>query len=318
MTDKFIKHPFLQVLEKTFSASIQTDLDLSFFPYVEDDKRWLCFSDYCVDDKTKPNDVITFTFMPNRNDYELISSHLKLVVPNDIKKVKTISKPFIHFLLKHKLVNFSFVINDREKFFGKDHQELKQAVLLVFEQAKNQYKLWIKNEPDKSDHYNDMIRKLEALIRNIKIGKKLKQIYLMFLTTYLGGFISSLIVKRTRADSFVWFSDRDAINDVGDLLSVDMFQHFMVRFGEISHCKFGSSYATSRDILFYEEFLRIPDYIAGTIADYNLENNQLSKEKFTFFLKEYMADNNHNNFVFSFRNNDKEIICERIKFRNME
>ena len=43
--------------------------------------------------------------------------------------------------------------------------------------------------------------------------------------------------------------------------------------------------------LFYEEFNRMADIIAGTMADYNLRDNVISADKFDTVLTEFIADN---------------------------
>lgn len=306
------KHPFLQVLEMTFSKSAYQDLELNYYPKVDAYRKWVCFSDYCIDDKNKPNDVITFSLMPYIHDIEELSSHIKLIVPKDIKNARTVSKEYIDFLTHYQLINFSFIINDRKKFFGKDNIIFTESLITIYSQAKEQYIIWIKNQPEKTDYYQNVIRKINLTIQQIKQGNKIKQIYAAFLITYLGAFVSGLIVKRTRAEIFGWLSDRDAIHEVSDLLAIDLFEYFMFGFSEIENCQFTAAKATSTDKPFYDELLKIPDYVAGTLADYNPNTGTISKPKFDTILTDYIADNKHNNFIFKIESKDDMINCSRI------
>lgn len=313
--EEITKHPFLKVLEMTFSKSLQQDLELNYYPRIESHKKWACFSDYCLDDKNKPNDVITFSLLSNIDDIENLSSHIKLIAPKDIKNTKKVTKDYMIFLTNYPLINFSFIINDRKKFFGKNNIALKESMSTIYSQAKEQYLIWIKNQPEKSVYYQSVIKKIDLTLNQIKQDNKVKQIYQMFLVTYLGAFVSSLIVRKTQPEIFGWFSDRDAIHEVSDHLSIDLFEYFLFGFSQVENCQFAAARATSNDKPFYDELLKIPDYIAGSLADYNSIDGSISKPKFDTVLTDYMAENRHNNFVFRIESKDDLINCARVVIR---
>jgi len=309
---KFEKHPLLKVLETTFSKSLQQDLELQYYPKVEKYKKWACFSDYCIDDRNKPNDVITFSLLPYIDDIKDLSLHVKLIAPKDIKNAKSVSEEYINFLKNYPLINFSFIINNRNKFFGRDNTQFIETLSSIYTQTKEQYEIWIKNQPEKAEYYNSVIKKLNHTLNQIKQGNKIKQIYSALLITFLGAFVSGLIVKKTQAEIFGWFSDRDAINEVSNNISIDLFQFFMFGFSEVKKCQFVAAKATSLDKPFYDELLKIPDYVAGTLADYNLDDTNISKPKFDTVLTNYMAGNKHNNFVFRIESRDGLLNCARM------
>ena len=70
-------------------------------------------------------------------------------------------------------------------------------------------------------------------------------------------------------------------------------------------------------IVLYEELVRIPDYVAGTLADYNFEENEISKSKFEKILQNFMAENDKNNFVFKIDfSSDINPKCSSITFHS--
>lgn len=306
------KHPVFAVLEKTFSKSVSQDLELHYFPRIREYTKWVCLSDYCLDDKNKPNNIITYSLMPYITDIDDLSSFIKLIAPKDIKNTQRINRDYMHFLKHYPLINFSFVINNRKRLFETANDPLKESLIIIFSQIKEHYLIWLKNQPEKDTYYQRVIKKIDQTLIQLKDGNKIKQIYTMFLVAYLGGFASSIIVKKIKPELFGWLSDRDAINEVSDHLSIDLFDYYLFNFSQFEKCRFASAPATSKDIPFYDELLKIPDYIAGTLADYNASTGNISKPKFDTVLTEYMAENVHNNFVFRLEHRDGMIECARI------
>ena len=136
----------------------------------------------------------------------------------------------------------------------------------------------------------------------------------MLLLTALGSFVCGFIADQTKAELFGWFSDRDATNEVLDGASVNLFHIFFNN--RISHrCEFAYSPSKSASEEFYSDFTRIPDYITGTLADYDPIKSSITKEKFNQMLEGFFVENDLNNFVFNldFRP-DGSMSCNRLTF----
>lgn len=301
-----------RVLADTFSKSTMKDLESHYFPRVASFYKWTCLSDYCFGDKDKPNDTVTFSLLPYINDFKELSEFINSIARVDIKKTKKFSEEFASFLKTYPLINFTFILNDKQRIFGKNGQEIKEELTASFQSVKDQLLIWIKNQPEQVGYYQNMIKKIDQTLLLIKNNKKIKQIVELVLVTYLGAFVSSLIVKKTKPELFGWLSDRDAINEVSKQLSTDLFSIYLFGFSDSQNMKFVSAPATSLDKPFYDELLKIPDYITGTLADYNFDSNEISKDKFDQVLTNYMAENKHNNFVFRINRDDSQLNCSRI------
>ena len=59
--------------------------------------QWLIMSDYCFDDKNKPNDCLTFTICPMTDIYK-ISDELIKNIPKDIKDITYASGELISYI----------------------------------------------------------------------------------------------------------------------------------------------------------------------------------------------------------------------------
>lgn len=210
----------------------------------------------------------------------------------------------MRFFKTYPLINFSFVFNKKNKIFGNNQQEQKKSLLLSLDEIKKQYIYFKENEPENSERYGVIIKKIDNLIKDIKNNKKIKQTINMFLITLYGAYVVSEIIKDIEIEKFGWFSDRDAINDLSDMLSIDFLSFYLNGMTNGKKFDFIASPARCTDNPFYEELVRIPDYISGTLADYNMKENVISKEKFKTVLNKYMSGNDFNNFIYKIDTTD--------------
>ena len=157
---------------------------------------------------------------------------------------------------------------------------------------------WSKSRPHLAPYHQQIARKIRTLRADIKRDKKIRITKNMLLITSIGSVLCTQLANRTTAEMMGWFSDRDEINDVADKLSLDLFN---IQFSETlinTDCKFVVAPASSRDDEFYEEFVRVPDYITGALADYKVDTDEITHDKFAPVIRDLIADNTRNVFVF--------------------
>src|SRR5690606_22419899 len=106
------------LLNETFEKSTISQIENNYLSNLKSVSKWICFSDYCLDDKEKPNDVVTFSIIPYITDFHIVEDHIKKCAKTDIKKTRVVNEKFIEFLNKYPLINFSFIINDRKYLYG--------------------------------------------------------------------------------------------------------------------------------------------------------------------------------------------------------
>ncbi|WP_431244918.1 hypothetical protein ACQ9BO_12270 [Flavobacterium sp. P21] len=163
----------LQLLNDTFDKSTKENIKNNYLKDLRDVTKWKCFSDYCFDDKNKPNDVVTFSIFPYISDYYLVENYIKEIAKTDIKNTKIIQNNFIKFLKEYPLINFSFILKDRKHFFGETTEKRKEGVLQNLNSAKKLYETWIANEPEKEESYKKTIKIIDICIKEATNGKKL-------------------------------------------------------------------------------------------------------------------------------------------------
>ncbi|SHL31286.1 hypothetical protein [Flavobacterium saccharophilum] len=306
---------FLRLLDDTLNKNVKENIKNNYLKDLKNITKWSCFSDYCFDDKNKPNDVVTFSLVPYITDYSIIENHIKEIAKTDIKNTKSIQDKFITFLKEYPLINFSFILNDRKEIFGHTHDIRKENVLQQLNLTKDLYSNWIKNQPEKELYYRKIIKTIDSCISEVKRGKKINIYIDVFLVAFLGAYVSYIILNELKnIEIFGWFSDRDKIFDVQNGFIVNIFNnnlHCLLYDKQIPY-QFVSSLSNSNFDVFYDQFIKIPDYIAGTLADYNMIDNLVSKDKFDIMLTKYMGNNTHNNFVFKIFKEDNQFNCAKI------
>ena len=174
---------------------------------------------------------------------------------------------------------------------------------------------WDKNRSHLKDYHSQLAKKTNELIRLVENDKKIRILKNLFLITSIGSYICTQFANRTKAEIFGWFSDRDEINDIADNFSIDLFNIQFCEYLINRNCQFVGARASSKDNEFYKEFIKIPDFITGTLADYNFQNGQVSHDKFIPMLRELVADNERNIFVFRIKfKDDTSMECARVTF----
>lgn len=307
--------PIIKLIHETYQKTIKDSLDINYFPSFINNKKWKCFSDYAFDEK-KPNHVITFTLLPYIMDFTILSGIIREYAPKEIKKSQTINPKFIEFIRNSPFVTFSFVLENHENLFLENKEYLKSSMLLSLNQILNEnIPNWTEKTPHLELYHKEIAKKTKKVIRLIEENKKIKILKNMFLITSIGSYICTQFANKTNAEIFGWFSDRDEINDVADKYSLDLFNFQFSEYLKNRKCEFVAAPASSQDNEWYHELIKIPDFITGTLADYNFETERVSHDKFIPLLRELIADNDRNIFVFKLKfNNVTGMECARVSY----
>lgn len=309
--EDFKNNGIIQVVQSTFEMSAMSDIENGFLRENLGEQKWMCFSDYSLNDKRKPNDVVSFTLVPHIYNFDDVSLLIKSVAKVDVKKTRKVSNEFIDFLKNFPLLNISFILKNRKRLaYGEN--DFKTILFDSFKDLADLCDVWISNRPKMKENYLDMKRKYTCVMEHISNNKKLNLIADMSLVTMLGSYISGIVVEKCKPSILGWFSDRDAINEICHGVSMDLFRSNLWELTRYSG-EFAFAAANSKSNAFYEEFVRIPDYIAGTLADLNFTDDTFTSDKFKTIYTDYMANNVRNNFVFEIDfNNNGNYSCRRL------
>ena len=288
----------LKVIEDTFYKSSVND----FKRYMQENsqhKKWLMCSDYSIGDRNKPNDVISFTIMPYDEYLDVIKRKIFSVAPTDIKDKRAVNPDFITYLRGKRLFHINFILGSRKGLTQCNGLCQKEVVMNSLNQTSKMLDKWCENTPNNLDYFKEVKKKI-GIAKN-ELSKKSAN-YTLFrdivLVSLIAGFISYVFTKYNQSKIFGWLSDRDKILDAYDCLVADQFQinhHSLCERDAIDSSKtkivFGVPEANENGRVWYDEINRLPDHIAGTLADWEIENNLSTKSKFISMLEECIADN---------------------------
>jgi hypothetical protein len=242
---------------------------------------WFISSDYVIGDISRPNDCMCFTIYPiNGQDPLAIWREIPSVLPRDFKKIKGLSEKPIAFLKQES--HFSIcIILPKDRYTGNNRELVKAAI--------DKHVAGMCAWKDADRHQEDIAR-MRAFARSAT-ANNFKAILVrdIFLVTAAAAVIAYLLTKWTAPELVGWFSDRDNIIAAYDRIGADLFimnyssicQHRGVKFQDVQ-LRNGNPLPDPRlpKQSWYDPLVRVPDYLAGTLAAYNYrDNTALGKQK---------------------------------------
>ena len=282
------------VLEETINKAAINEFKC-FIAKFHDVTKWFICSDYCLDDKDKPNDVITFVIFPYIFDFPTWLDFVKHLQKTDLKNCRTISKEFCTFSHSGLVFSFNFMIDKKsivKKWKDKTtlHKSIDDFINLI-------NKHWIFTTPHMIEYYNKLVKKLKYLKSEMnKKSFNYKLLSQIFLITFLASYLKYLLYRETDyIEVFSWLSDRGKMTGFCDGVYGTLFEI-------ISYClcanhlpefkyKYVKECLPAGNDMFYDEVNRVADFICGGIASYDLVSKVVNQEKHCTLVEDVIADN---------------------------
>ena len=267
-------------------------------------KKWIIASDYCIEDKDKPNDTIAMTIIPC-DSIEKIICDISTLTKKDIKDINSkseISVDFLKYLNSERLFHIC-IIYEKSDMFVDSKESAELQVDFIIELIEN----WkINSDNEKAiNNYNLLIKQFKML-KN-ETNRKTFNVGLfqniLFLSTFISYFASTIAVIN-EAHVVGWASDRGPMVEAYNSIIFDFFwiqYHCICTSKEYDSDKTKlafftqnittDKYGKSLKHMWYDELVRLPDYIAGTFADLNMDNQESTQNKFIQIIEGVAADN---------------------------
>ena len=247
---------------------------------------WIISSDYCLDDKNKPNDVITFTIFPRVFPKELFLE-IDRCVPADIKNVTHFSDVTLNYLKNSPyFFNISILLENRENFCK------KAQLIKMFEKLISIYKQF---SLDMQECHKEDYRRIQKFAQYLKQGNCSKKLLstLLLVTQHFSVIVEFLLIKEKHSQIF-WCSDRDSIISFKDGIIfnfVRMCVPILIK-GRIKDYSVKCVGYSNGEFLF-EPFIRIPDIICGVLSSVKHidDNFQYDKDKHKQLFDQIVIDN---------------------------
>ncbi len=291
---------FIELIEETIYKSTIKDLK-RYLRRLAGCTKWLICSDYCLEDKKKSNDVAVFTVLPYYDYIDNIQKDISEKAPTDIKKSRLIRESFINYHKSGLIFHFGFIFGKRGKHIFKDLS--REHILSLLKRTINFVEVLKKNNvPISADDLQEFTNKIKALIREAERKTfSLKLMKKIILINLLAAYIAHLLCRETDVKLVGWFSDRDDIINAYDEIAFDLFYMNFNALCERSKIDVDSNVrlmiakpsTNENEKMWYDELNRLPDFIAGTLADWDIAKNHVSKDKFLTMIEGCIADSNN-------------------------
>lgn len=262
-------------------------------------KKFMIFSDYCIGDKNKPNDVFSFSIMPFDNWFDNLKNEIHTTSTRDIKKKQTIEPKLITYLKSRKLFHINFIINERKGITIRGDILEEQVVTTMLDNTLSMLDKWIIDTPSNAEYFRNIKRKFTTIKRELqKKAPNYKLLRDAMLLALLAGYICFVLVREAKPEIVGWYSDRDKMVDVYNRFANESFhlnysglcQSSGISSKTTKICV-GIPTANEAGNVWYDEMIRIPDHFAGTLADWNIDSNMNSKDKFVTMIEDVIAGN---------------------------
>jgi hypothetical protein len=251
-------------------ASTNGDLLDAFTAFVtaSGQTKWIITADFVIADDTRPNDVFGFVAIPHDADFDELMREIASVFPKDLKNTKIITPDMIAYLRSKRRFHFAFVVNKDRKIF-KNATEARSAIDRTISMMLRYADVEL---------HRESIAKLKALRQranaNNFISKLLAGVILM---ATFAVFIANLLQTEGRAELIGLFPDRDKMTTAWGTLAYETFAQNASSFAlrrnvPESQIALGlpGPRSDGKDGLYFDELIRIPDYVAGAVASTEL------------------------------------------------
>lgn len=180
---------------------------------------WYIVSDYCLDDKNKPNDVMTFTIYPFTHPY-ILKNGIKQYLSKDIKDFKNLSQKAVNYIKEAPyFFSLAFIIEDKNNIFQleENKQHLDQMIKYM--------EYWPEKKRDEFIH---KIKKFREYLNRKEVD--LKTLSNISITVHIMASIIEFLLIKANAKHILWISDRDKITDFQDSIVSEFVRIFLRRY----------------------------------------------------------------------------------------
>jgi hypothetical protein len=127
---------------------------------------WHIISDYCIDDKNKIYDSITFSVLANHDSINNIKEGVKETAPKDFKNTRTINVKFQRYINSQVFYHFTFLLEKKDKFYKEilNLDNINALSDFIDDYADTQ----MENSPDQIDYWISIKTRLNLLRYDMK------------------------------------------------------------------------------------------------------------------------------------------------------
>lgn len=244
---------------------------------------WYIVSDYCLDDKNKPNDVMTFTIYPFTHPY-ILKNGIKQYLSKDIKDFKNLSQKAVNYIKEAPyFFSLAFIIEDKNNIFQLEENKRHLDQMIKY------MEYWPEKKRDEFIH---KIKKFREYLNRKEVD--LKTLSNISITVHIMASIIEFLLIKANAKHILWISDRDKITDFQDSIVSEFVRIYYAnilnkRVSDHEVYGFWGGKEYNKEI--FDELVRVPDYICGSLASMDFANVEGISDKHYDLFDKSIVDN---------------------------
>lgn len=254
--------------------------------------KWIIACDFVINEPQATSDAYALTFYPYKEEIGQLKAKIAKLVPKDFKETKEVGPELHEFLKSGETFTVCFLTPKKYRIGG-DLLEVRRSLDETIAMMRHWHD---------AAHQQRVIGAFERLRQRANAnGFNAQLMSTMIFATVLAAFCAVILAKETKVDIVGWFPDRDNITT-----SYDQIAHHMFAVNFSAFCQRHNiderlvkpvigipTPDTKRpNQTWYDELVRIPDFVAGPLASWNFRDNLVpDKQKYLSLLEGAVADN---------------------------
>lgn len=271
--------------------------------------KWILVSDYTIHDDNKKVDVMVFSLLPYLIDFEQFASLVRQLAPYDLKQTEKINATFEDFLRVLPGLHFA-IIMPKGFSWANPKTETYKTVKLFVSGYRDMLAEWERSTPEAAAKYLPIRKEMEKTLKNLDRpnkawcsngGRHVRKIYDIITLASIAFVLLQRIIEIVPCSQICWMADRDGTMEWPkcSLDKGELFFNFVCDYLHIDFSNRGAKFDLTKLLIvkpspqgrnWYDEYIRIPDYIAGVISRIDM-NTGFTIERFRGILEKVIANN---------------------------
>lgn len=254
--------------------------------------KWMIVCDFVINEPQAASDAYAYTFFPYNAEIQQLKAKIMKLVPKDFKKTKNVQPKLHEFFQSGDTFTICLLTPKKYNAAGDIH-----TIRLSLDETLRMMRNW-----QDADNQKNVIEAFERLKERAKANNfKTQLMSTMMIATVLAAFCAIILAQERRIEIVGWFPDRDNITTSYERIAYHMFA---INFSAFCQ-RHNIDERPIKTVIglpepdpakpkqsWYDELVRIPDFIAGPLAAWDYKMNLVTgRQKYVDVLKGAVADN---------------------------
>ncbi|GEM_PF-894828 len=290
-------HNFLLHVDGMITQSVEFN---AFVDAYSSAGKWMLVSDYCFDDPNKANSCMVFSLIPHVADLTELQQVIDAVAPSDIKNSRHENERLVKLINSYPVFNIGVVLEGKIRL-ATDEVEY---FLVKSSSLRKQLAVWKTSTPEAFGNYERLEGKMDMLESKLKSnGVNKKLLRNTEIVSTMAAYLSAVVTLRG-GELITWMSDRDSLlthlkSKDGHSLAFDFAHCLHHVICESNRAKPGElmfAVPEQQGKMWYDPLVRVPDFICGALADFNMRANTNTHMKFRPIVRQIFTNGERNLF----------------------